>query len=76
MYYYLLYDLEDKNLPYGILASDGTFSRWQSSLAKALVADFTPAISDVEAYLKAPDYPIIATYDQLPTIESHPELFL
>ena len=76
MSYYLLYDSEDKNLPYGILASDGTFSRWQSSLAKALVAGFTPAISDVETYLKAPVYPIIATYNQLPTIESHPELFL
>ena len=76
MSYYLLYDSNDKNLPYGILASDGTFSRWQSSLAKALVADFTPAIRDVETYLKAPDYPIIATYDQLPTIESHPELFI
>ena len=76
MSYYLLYDSEDKNLPYGILASDGTFSRWQFSLAKALVADFTPAISDVEAYLKTPDYLIIATYDQLPTRESHPELFI
>ena len=76
MCYYLFYDSDDKNLPYGILASDGTFSRWQSSLTKALSADFTPAIRDVETYLKAPDYHIIATYDQLPTIESHPELFL
>lgn len=76
MSYYLLYDSNDKNLPYGILASDGTFSRWQSSLAKALVADFTPAINDVEAYLDKPDYLIIATYSQLPTIESYPELFL
>lgn len=76
MSYYLLYDSNDKNLPYGILASDGTFSRWQSSLAKALVADFAPAVNDVEAYLKAPGYPIISAYDQLSTIESHPELFI
>lgn len=76
MSYYLLYDAEDKNLPYGILASDGTFSRWQSTIVKALTADFTPARDNVESYLETPDCPIIATYDQLPTIESHPELFI
>lgn len=75
MSYYLLYDKGDP-LPYAILASNGTFSQWKSSLTEALVASFTAAIPDVETYLKAPDYPIIATYDQLPTVESHPELFL
>ena len=75
MSYYLLYDKGDP-LPYSILASNGTFSQWKSSLTEALSADFALITNNVETYLKTPDYPIIATYDQLPTIESHPELFI
>lgn len=76
MSYYLLYDPDDKHFPYCILSSNGSFTTWQHSIIHALLATFNDNSDNVEAYLANPTFPIIATYDQLPTIESHPELFI
>lgn len=77
MSYYLLYDPNAINL-YVILTSGGSYTTWQSSIAKALSENFSipDSIFDVQAYLDSCTYQIIGTYDQLPTIESHPELFI
>lgn len=78
MSYYLLYDPKAINFLYFILTSGGSYTAWQTSIAKALSDNFSIPDStlDVQACLDSSTYQIIGTYDQLPTIESHPELFI
>ena len=75
MSYYILYD---RNFLYFILTSGGSYTVRQSSIAKALSSNFTIPDStfNIQGYLDTTTYQIIGTYDQLPTIESHPELFI
>lgn len=78
MSYYLLYDPKAINFLYFILTSGGSYTTGQTSIAKALSSNFTIPDStfDVQDYLDSCTHQLIGTYDQLPTIESHPELFL
>lgn len=75
MSYYILYD---RNFLYFILTSGGSYTVRQSSIAKALSSNFiiNDSTFDVQNYLDSCTYQLIGTYDQLPTIKSHPELFL
>lgn len=78
MSYYLLYDPKDITFLYFILASDGSHTIWRPSIAEALSSNFTAPNStfDTQAFLDSATYQLIGTYNQLPTIESHPELFI
>lgn len=80
MSYYLLYDPKAINFMYSILTSGGSYTTWRTSITKALSSNFTAlthhSTFDVQAFLDTTTYQLIDTYDQLPTIESHPELFL
>ena len=80
MLFYLLYDAPDPLRPYGILTSEGHYTGWlsMSSLLRMPLREYTKHYTSefVASYLLKPDYPIIATFDHLPTIESNPELFL
>ena len=78
MIYYLLYDALDQNKPYGILTSDGRFSRWKSikDLLALPITKYGTVEINVKEYIANPDYPIVATFDYKPTAKTNPELFI
>lgn len=81
MLFYLLYDADAFVNPYGILTSEGRFTGWKSleALLSLHISDYNCAVYSPEViaqYVLNPVYPIIATFDHLPTAESNPELFI
>ena len=79
MTYYLLYDVQNKNMPYALLTSDGKFSSWKpiKDLLNMPITKYKTLNNiDINQYIAKPDFPIIATFDYKPTAKTNPELFI